>query len=478
MSTSSGSTLKPLLIRISFGLVLPFLIELFVYIIYTGLKYQDFQFSALLIFVFFIIPVLFLYLIAPKIIFNGGRVKNHIESNLRSNLDNIFFKPRSFSFSGKIVPLTDMELKLPSKEKKNLEAKIKKELIPKITEEAKKQYSQNFVDRCHTTRNERLLTYNESLYLFSIVSSAILFINLILVFVLRWTSIKLDFIVIDQIENNVNIVIFICIFSILLLCSLYLSISSSRRLCGLIPNVLSVIYYEPEEEREKRLLIIKSIAEFPISNLFVRRTQRELAGTINEAKKNLLLTRLTETISWYYREDLAKSTVWELYKEMLEELQISDETKDKIEQHFKYDSLLQLISSHILTTDEEQAIKADIDYINEKIKNWEKIRSEEQTLSFLLIYRTLETIFRRTLSHFSTEPESDEVNFLKLIDILKNNKIISKSDVTLLHEIRFKRNLLFHEPGKSLDIGKQTMQKLLLIIKKVLDKIGETEKEG
>ncbi|MCG3225433.1 MAG: hypothetical protein H7645_00825 [Candidatus Heimdallarchaeota archaeon] len=478
MSTSSGSTLKPLLIRIGFGLVLPFLIELFVYIIYTGLKYQDFQFSALLIFVFFIIPILFLYLIAPKIIFNAGRVRNQIESNLRSNLDNIFFKPRSFSFGDKTVPLTDMELKLPSKEKKSLEAKIKKELIPKITEEAKKQYSQNFVDRSHTTGNERLLTYNESLYLFSIVSSAILFINLILVFVLRWTSIKLDFIIIDQIENNVNIVIFICVFGILLLCGVYLSISSSRRLCGLIPKVLSIIYYEPEEEREKRLLIIKSIAEFPISNLFVRRTQRELAGTINEAKKNLLLTRLTETISWYYREELAKSTMWELYKEMLEELQISDETKDKIEQHFKYDPLLQLISSQILTTDEEQAIKADIDYVNEKIKNWDKIRSEEQTLSFLLIYRTLETIFRRTLPHVSTEPESDEVNFLKLIDILENNKILSKSDVALLHEIRFKRNLLFHEPGKSLDIGKQTMKKLLLIIKKVLDKIGETEKEG
>jgi hypothetical protein len=172
---------------------------------------------------------------------------------------------------------------------------------------------------------------------------------------------------------------------------------------------------------------------------------------------------------------MAKSTVWELYKEMLEELQIPDETKEKIEQHFKYDPLLQLISSQILTSDEEQAIKADIDYVNEKIKTWGKIRSEEQTLSFLLIYRTLETIFRKTLSYLSVEPEGEEVNFLKLIDILESNKILSKADVTLLHEIRFKRNLLFHEPGKSLDIGKQTMQKLLLIIKRVLDRISESE---
>lgn len=475
MNTQTGSTLKPLLIRIGFGLVLPFIIELFVYIIYTGLKFQDFQFSALLIFVFFIIPILFLYLIAPKIIFSVGRVKNHIESNLKGNIDNIFFKPRSFSFSDRTVPLTDMELKLPAKEKKNLEVKITKELIPKITSEAKKQYSQNFVDRNHTTRNERLLTYNESLYLFSLVSSAILLINLILVLILRWTSIQLDFIVIDQIVNNVNVAIFFIIFGILLLCSLYLSMSSSKRLCSLIPKILSIIYYEPEEEREKRLHIIKSIAEFPISNLFVRRTQRELSGTINEAKKNLLLTQLTETISWYYREEMAKATVWKLYKDMLEELKISDETKEKIEQHFMYDPLLQLISSQILTTDEEQAIKADIDYIKEKIENWNKIRSEEQTLSFLLIYRTIETIFRRTLSHISTEPEDEEVNFLRLIDILETNKILSKSDVTLLHEVRFKRNLLFHEPGKSLDIGRQTMQKLLLIIKRVLDKIGESE---
>ena len=478
MSTSSSSTLKPLLLRISFGLVLPFLIELFVYIIYTGLKYQDFQFSALLIFVFFIIPILFLYLIAPKIIFDGGQVKRHIESNLRNNLDNIFFKPRSFSFSEKTVPLMDMELKLPSKEKKDLQSKITKELIPKITEEARKQYSQNFVDRCHTSRNERLLTYNESLYLFSIVTSALLIINIILVIILRWTSIRLDFIIIDQIENTINIIIFICVFGVLLLCSIYLSISSSRRLCSLIPNVLPIIYYEPEEEREKRLLIIKSIAEFPISNLFVRRTQRELSDIINEAKKNLIATRLTETISWYYREEMAKSTVWELYKEMLEELQISDETKEKIEQHFKYDPLLQLISSQILTSDEEQAIKLDIDYVNEKIKTWGNIRSEEQTLSFLLIYRTLETIFRKILTHLSVEPEDQEVNFLKLIDILETNKMLSKADVTLLHEIRYKRNLLFHEPGKALDIGKQTMQKLMLIIKRVLDRISESDEEG
>jgi uncharacterized protein YutE (UPF0331/DUF86 family) len=136
-----------------------------------------------------------------------------------------------------------------------------------------------------------------------------------------------------------------------------------------------------------------------------------------------------------------------------------------------------LITSQILTSDEEQAIKADLDYINEKIENWNKIRSEEQTLSFLLIYRTLETIFRRTLSYISTEPEQEEVNFLKLIDILEKERILSEDDVSLLHEVRFKRNLLFHEPGKTLDLGKQTMEKLLNVIKAILDRIKELKIE-
>jgi len=473
MSSRSGSTLKPLLIRIGFGLVFPFLIEVFIYIIYTGLRTQDFQFSALLLIIFVIIPILFLYLAAPRIIFRWGRVRNNIDLNLKSNLQNVFLKPRSFSLKDKAVPLKDMELKLSKKEEKLLVTRIKTKLIPEITKEAENQYAQNFVDRSHTTRNERLLTYNESLYLFSLVSSAILAINLILIVILRWTSIELDFVTLDQIVNNTNIIIFSCIFAFLMAFSIFLSISSSKKMCELIPQVLPIIYYESEEEREKRLTQIKAIAEFPISNLFVRRTQKELASSIEEAKKNLLLTILTETISWYYRDEMAKATAWNLYKEMLEDLQISEETKEKIEKQFKYDPTLELISSHILTSEEEQAIKADLDYINEKIENWNKIRSEEQTLSFLLIYRSLETIFRRTLSFISTQPEQEEVNFLKLIDILEKDKILSKSDVSLLHEIRFKRNLLFHEPGKTLDLGKQTMEKLLIVIKDILDKIKE-----
>jgi hypothetical protein len=126
-----------------------------------------------------------------------------------------------------------------------------------------------------------------------------------------------------------------------------------------------------------------------------------------------------------------------------------------------------------LTSEEEQAIKADLDYIQEKISKWDKIRSEEQTLSFLLIYRTLETVFRKTLINLNPELEKEDVNFIKLIDILEKNRLITKDAVSLLHEIRFKRNVLFHEPGKSLDIGKKTMDQLLYLIKEIIDKAEE-----
>ena len=170
---------------------------------------------------------------------------------------------------------------------------------------------------------------------------------------------------------------------------------------------------------------------------------------------------------------MAKSIAWKLYKEVLEEIQIPEETREKIEKQFKFDPLANLISSQILTASEEQAIKADIDYIKEKIVNWDKIRNEEQTLSFLLIYRSLETIFRRSLSSLKVDTEDDEINFLKLIDILEKNKMLTKDEVTLLHEIRFKRNLLFHEPGKSIDIGKSTMEKLLMLINQILDRLNK-----
>ena len=117
-----------------------------------------------------------------------------------------------------------------------------------------------------------------------------------------------------------------------------------------------------------------------------------------------------------------------IVREILEETQISNETKERIEKHFKFDPLAGLISSKILTSEEEQAIKADIDYVKERIADWNKIRNEEQTLAFLLIYRTLETIFRKTIEDITPEFQQEDVNFLKLIDILEENKLLDKGN--------------------------------------------------
>ncbi|MBY9001133.1 MAG: hypothetical protein KGD64_09480, partial [Candidatus Heimdallarchaeota archaeon] len=72
-----------------------------------------------------------------------------------------------------------------------------------------------------------------------------------------------------------------------------------------------------------------------------------------------------------------------------------------------------------------------------------------------------------------TDSDTEEINFLKLIDILEKNNLLKKDEVTLLHEIRFKRNLLFHEPGKSIDIGKNTIEKLLMLINEILDRLSK-----
>ncbi len=473
MSFKSKSSLKPLLMRTIFGLFFPIFIEIFVYIVYTGLRTGNYQYSILSLFVFFIIPTLFLYLIAPKTIFFLGGVRHHIRKNILSNLDNIFLKPRKYLLQDKAVPLLDMELKLTDEEYRLIKLKIKNKLIPNLLKESENLYGEQFIDRNHTSTNERLLTYHETLFLFSGVSSLVLLLNLVLIIILNKTSIILDFIELDQITNSTNIVVFALIFGVLLVIALYLFIVSSRKICNLIPQILPIIYYEPEEEREKRLSQILAIAEFPISNLFVRRTQRELARSIEAAKRELLQSKLVSAISWYYRDEMAKTIAWKLYKEVLEEIQIPEETKTKIEKQFLFDPLARMFSSQILTLSEEKAIKADIDYIQEKLVKWSKIRSEEQTLSFLLIYRTLETIFRKIAANMSDTPLGDEINFLRLIDILEKNSFFSSEEVSLLHEIRFKRNLLFHEPGKSLDIGKQTMDHLLKLLSSVINRINE-----
>ncbi|MCK4845231.1 MAG: hypothetical protein KAS95_06140, partial [Candidatus Heimdallarchaeota archaeon] len=104
MSFRSKSSLKPLLLRTIFGLFFPIFIEIFVYIVYTGLRTGDYQYSIISLFVFFIIPTLFLYLIAPKTILYLGGVRRHIRKNIVSNLDNIFLKPRKYLLQEKAVP--------------------------------------------------------------------------------------------------------------------------------------------------------------------------------------------------------------------------------------------------------------------------------------------------------------------------------------------------------------------------------------
>ncbi len=275
-----GVNILYMFVKILFGLILPFLIEIFVYIIYTGLRTHDYQFSSLLLFIFLIIPIIFLYIIAPRLIFYFGGVKRHISHNLKNNLEDVFLKPRRLKIREKAVPLEDMAHILKAEEMKLLKNKIESKVIPDLLKEARKQYSQNFVDRGSNNRNERLLTYNEALFLFSGVTSLLLFMNLILVLILQGTSIKFDFIELDQISNSVNVLIFALVFGILLFCGIFLFFTSSRTLCKLIPRIVPIIYYEPEIERERRLIQILSIAEFPISNLFVRRTQKDLSGII------------------------------------------------------------------------------------------------------------------------------------------------------------------------------------------------------
>ena len=64
----------------------------------------------------------------------------------------------------------------------------------------------------------------------------------------------------------------------------------------------------------------------------------------------------------------------------------------------------------------------------------------------------------------------EELNFLRLIDILEKQNLISKDEASLLHEVRYKRNLMFHEPGKAISVNYSTMNKLLQLIQLIIER--------
>ncbi len=471
MLEESNSRLKIAAAKIFIGITLPFLIEVLLYVTYTGLRTNKIDFSVFLIFAFLIIPIIFLYLLGPQIIFKISFIGMSIRSNLIKNFDELFLQPRSFKFKQEALPLNEMRIKLSKEERGFLKQRIEETLIPSVIEEAKKEYAVKYIDGSQKSRKERMVVYNEILFLFSLISSILLFLNFILVLIVHKTSISLDFIYIDQISNIVNVIIFSIIFVILFIFTLFLLISSIKKLRYLIPATVPIIFYEQEEEREKRLKKVLAIAEFPISNLFVYKTQRELEDIIEEAKKTLLLPHLIDIFSWHHRDQLAKAFTWNIYRQILEETALSENKKKLIEKQFKSDPFEDIVSSKILAADEEQAIKADLDYIRAQIIDWGSVRSEEQILAFLLIYRTIETTFRKIIFALSPQKSIDEFNFGMVIDYLRDKKLLEYNEHSFLNEVRYKRNVLFHEPGKKIDIGQKTMASLLELIQTVIERV-------
>ena len=210
-------------------------------------------------------------------IFYTSRVRTYLSTNLLVNLEAIFLGVKKDISESTIQKVSRLELKtmaeeLSIEEEKTVLSLVEKKLVPKTLEKSRKQYVESYFTRNYSNRAESLITYYESIFLFSGVSFILNMINIGGLTYLHYNSINLDFMTIDRITNTVNVTVFLILFLSLSLISLVIFRHSSKQICSLFPQIIPVLFEVDPETRETRLRTIQAISrqESFIETLFPR----------------------------------------------------------------------------------------------------------------------------------------------------------------------------------------------------------------
>ena len=460
-------------IRIGVGILLPFMMQFVIYALYTMLRFGHVSASTLFSSVLVVFPAFFIFVASGRLIWKLTGMRQHLIAILDENLDTLFIGANQTSNRSQVgsTQIRDLQKELSPEQLQLLRSKIRMELIPDVVTNAYSLYRESYINRQHRSRYDRLLTYYESLFLFGFVSATLVLADLLALAVLSKTSITLDFLTLDQISNPMNIAIIGSLLLLSLGVSTYLSYYTSTHIRTLIPRTVPIIYPEPEQARLERQAALNILANAHIEGMIGRRLSRSFYSAVEETYKLLLTPVLTENLEWEIRRETARQAAWRKYANLLDSLQLSENAKKNIREHFFSRILSKYgVESSEMGEDLVQGMKLDLEYVTKRIENWKKISSEEKTLAFMLLYRTAESFLRTALTTLG-KLEAEETNLLSMINFLRSEKLITVTEKDILHRLRHIRNVLTHEPGKAIELDQKAMLEFLDILQSVTEKL-------
>lgn len=472
---SGDSTSSDVMTRFLLGIVLPFAMQFVAYALYSAVRFGAVKLSTLLASLFVVFPALFFYFIGGRLVWNVCGMNGFLSKNLTEHLDEIFI-------SGRATPLMSGEAdvgahiarrkpELNEHQTNALRAKIREEVIPNSLRHARREYTASFVGRPNRSRNERLLTYYEGILFFGFVTALLVVVDLVILAVLSQTNIELDFVYLDRITSPLNLVLIWAAFTGVLLTAITGVQSTVSRIRELIPLVSPIVYYESRESRNRRISALRAVVRTPVDRLLGMKPTRSLYPSIEKMYDHLLTPLLVESLQWEVRGETARATVWRQYRKVLDELRLSETALKDIETRFLGADVGKLVSERAVVSEElADGILSDLDYVTARIAKWDESNEEEQSLAFLLLYRSAESIIQVVVSQLAVT-HIEELNLLAMINFLKERQLISGNEAIMLHRLRHLRNVIMHQPGKKIAVDKNAMHGFLGIIQNVAERL-------
>ncbi|NHK31285.1 MAG: hypothetical protein FK730_08030 [Asgard group archaeon] len=440
--------------RFLLGVYAPIILEFIVYAIYTAVKGTEANWSILLWALMLVAPALFIYMISPMMIYFVSGIGKQYEKKLRENVDSIFI------FSDDIESLSE-------EQRTRIRVSIENQLVPQLATQVRELYIDSFISRSKNNTKNNLLSNFETLFLFSSIWSILSLFDFIGIIVLHFKPIVLDFIVIDQITNEINVIIFALIFGTLTILSDILAYYSIGRLRKLMLDTLPIVVPVDEEEQINRNNYIRAIGQFPIESLVGEKTIRKHSRRIDDIYKEEFSEPLSEALRVYANNMVAKQQAWRIYKPILDDLEITAEQTAVIKDRF-FDSPFYEIARGVFSYEHEvKSLKTDMEYVKNRLKHWDEISEEERATALVFLFRSIEQLFKGLIERLDA-PVEIYTNFNMILQFLRERNLIDERDEKAFDNIRKKRNTLVHQSGRVVSIKKNDIERFLSSLERVL----------
>lgn len=447
--------------RFLIGVYSPLFLEFIIYETYLFLKpnYEP-NFMLLIISVPLVLPLIFFYFISPYIIFTLSSSGEHYGLALKKGINEIFISEKN------VLDENEVEI---------VKNKLESTLIPELKRQFRASYANSYFTQTHEDHVSEysVLNFYETIYLFSLFSIFYSFFNAFITTYLHYNRLEIEHIIIaDKISDPLNVYIF-TLFMISLGVSGILLILILNRRIRIFISIVNPGWVNLSSENDTLIMQVRAISDFNFDDIL----NDDLVNSKNfmtDLFHNLLNERIEKVVDATTREIVGKQLTWQLYSEILTELNIEEKKKSRLEESFLSSPLIKTAQQFAFDKREARSLQEDFKFFNTSIENWDSQSDSEKLSAFLMLYRSAESLFRGILRSMG----SDTGNFGNMMLSLSNLGLLNNDEQIILNQVRRQRNYILHRAGEKITIQKKFAEEFLHVVENILVRADNPDNNG